>query len=81
MLVLARIASITSNPNTPIRQKPQKKHTILFGINIPAESVLTCASVVFVFVKEISRFSHKSAKVATVKSFWHRRRILGKFVL
>lgn len=42
------------------------------------ESVPICESVAFVFARETSRFSHKSAKVVMVRFSSLRRRIPGR---
>lgn len=43
------------------------------------ESALICESDVFVFGKEISKFSHKLDKEDMDRSFLPKRRIPGKF--
>jgi len=78
--VLARIASITSKPNSPNLLRPTKKSTILFGQNMSVESVRTSENVEYVFDKAIFRFSHRLDKVDMAKFFLRRRRTLEKFV-
>lgn len=79
--MLVKTGLPTSNPNSPIHQLHQKKHIIPFGRSMLEESVRISESDEFVFVKVISRSSHKLDKVVMGRSSWHRRRIREKCVL
>ena len=80
MLVVARIDSLISKPNSPNHPLHLKKHTTLCGKNMLVESVLIYESAVFVFAREISRSSHKLAKVVMDKFSLLRRRTQERFV-
>lgn len=79
MLVHARIDSIISKASFPNLQLHPKKRTALSGKNMSEESAPICESDVFVFDKEISKFSHKLDKEGMVRSSSPRRKIPERF--
>jgi hypothetical protein len=79
--VLVRIVSAISRQNILLRQLRQQRFMILFGINTRDESVRTCESVVFVFARETSRFSHRSDRVDMVRFSSLKRRTPERFAL
>jgi hypothetical protein len=74
MLALAKPDSLTSNPNIPHPQLHQKKHTILSGRNMLAESEPTFESAESVSDKETFRFLRRLDRVGMVRSSSPRKR-------